>query len=147
MNRTVLAAYTAVAAWMAVIFAFSAQEAEVSQGQSDFFTDMLVSATGGEASAWSFVIRKSAHIVVFFVLGVLAYAAVRLHGWSQWRTVVVAVAIAAGYAMIDELHQVFVPGRSGELRDVMIDTVAASVGVGLCLLLVQWRKTQKRGTL
>ena len=39
------------------------------------------------------------------------------------------------YALSDEFHQLFVPGRSGELRDVMIDTAAGVVGVCLAYLI------------
>jgi len=41
------------------------------------------------------------------------------------------------YAVTDEIHQLFVPGRSGELRDVMIDSIAALVGVGLCMWMMR----------
>lgn len=42
--------------------------------------------------------------------------------------------------MTDEIHQAFVSGRSCELRDIIIDTLAAGVGVGVVMLIRRWRK-------
>ena len=51
-----------------------------------------------------------------------------------------AVVGASIYAVTDEVHQAFVSGRSCELRDIIIDTVAAGVGVGVVMLIRRWRK-------
>ena len=39
------------------------------------------------------------------------------------------------YAASDEIHQLFVPGRSGEVRDVMIDFSGAVLGIALSMLV------------
>ena len=48
-------------------------------------------------------------------------------------------AIAAAYAATDEFHQLFVPGRSGQLSDVILDSAGALAGVAaftvLCWLI------------
>lgn len=41
----------------------------------------------------------------------------------------IALAICISYAISDEVHQLYVPGRSGEVRDVIIDTAGASLGI------------------
>ncbi len=41
------------------------------------------------------------------------------------------------YACTDELHQVFVPGRSAQFRDVLIDTLGASFGAIITYLIVK----------
>lgn len=45
-----------------------------------------------------------------------------------------ALLICVLYAISDEVHQKFIPGRSGEVRDVIIDTAGASVGISVYLL-------------
>lgn len=73
------------------------------------------------------VIRKSAHLVEYFVLGLLLYRALRgrEQGWRlKWA--IWAAAIAAGYAACDEFHQVFVPSRTASPWDALLDTVGAS---------------------
>ena len=73
------------------------------------------------------VIRKSAHLTEYFILGILLYRALRGddRGWNlKWA--LWAIAIAATYASLDEFHQSFVPSRTASPWDALIDTVGAS---------------------
>ena len=129
---------------MGVIFLFSAQDAAISQGQSDFFAAILGTATGNaDQSVLSFITRKAAHTFLYLVLGVLAYNAVRTRAIPRKRVVLISIAIALGYAILDEAHQLFIPGRSGEVRDVAIDALAAAMGVLLYVLLEKWYTLRK----
>ena len=47
--------------------------------------------------------------------------------------------IATAYAATDEVHQVFVPGRSAEFTDVLLDSLGALVGIWLYLA---WHRRQ-----
>lgn len=72
------------------------------------------------------IIRKSAHLTEYFLLGFLLYRALRGQdrGWRlKWA--IWAVAIAAGYAALDEFHQVFVPSRTASPWDALLDTAGA----------------------
>jgi len=65
------------------------------------------------------------------VLGILFCNVLRdykktLQGIALW-----SIAGSALYALTDEFHQLFITGRSSELHDVGIDTLGASLGVGL----------------
>ena len=93
-----------VAAWAALIFAFSS-----------------VPDLGTGLGGWDLVLRKLAHAAEFAVLGALLLRASGRAG--------VALALGTLYAVSDELHQVFVPGRLGSPLDVAIDTVGVAVGV------------------
>ncbi|CAN5670045.1 VanZ family protein [soil metagenome] len=93
-----------VAAWAGLIFAFSS-----------------VPDLGTGLGGWDLVLRKLAHTAEFAVLGALLVRATDRAG--------VAFALGALYAVSDELHQVFVPGRLGSPLDVVIDTVGVAVGV------------------
>jgi VanZ family protein len=98
-----------VVLWAAVIFAFSA-----------------VPDLGTGLGTWDLLLRKLAHACEFAVLGGLLLRALRDE----------RAALAAGiaYAISDELHQHFVPGRIGSPVDVLIDSVGVAVGVLL------WRR-------
>lgn len=93
-------------------------------------------------------IRKTAHVMEYAVLA----AAFGLPLWlRRQRSSFVwlwAVALAAVYAATDELHQRFVPGRSGELRDVIIDTAGAMMGASLFILIANifLRRNKKKET-
>ena len=127
--------YVIVCGWALVIFILSNQPATVSSGQSGVIVGHLQQAMPGVSTALlTFLVRKSAHIIAYFVLGVLMYRALRvsIRRWPARTVAGLALLSCSLYAVTDEIHQLFVPGRSGELRDVMIDSIAALVGVGLC---------------
>jgi VanZ family protein len=73
-------------------------------------------------------IRKCAHVVEYFVFGVLLFRAIRTPGqvW-QLRWAFLAILIAALYASSDEIHQIFVPSRGASVWDALLDTGGASV--------------------
>lgn len=75
------------------------------------------------------LIRKGAHIGEFFVLGLLLFWAVRRGRPARWqrRWMATALLIAGVYALLDELHQAFVPSRTASLIDSGIDFVGAAL--------------------
>jgi VanZ family protein len=102
--RSAWAAWLPVIAWAAVIFAFSS-------------IPSLSSGLGG----WDLLLRKVAHVTEYAVLGALLLRATRRPG--------LALALAALYAVSDEVHQHFVEGRHAALVDVLIDSTGALVGI------------------
>lgn len=120
--------YVIAVAWMAVIFVLSHQPAAISDTQSGVFVEQLQAWLPATDSGFlTFIVRKSAHIFAYFVLGVLVFRALRqtkLAKPALWTIIICAI-----YAATDEFHQLFVSGRSGEVRDILIDTVAATTGV------------------
>lgn len=68
--------------------------------------------------------------------GGLALVTLRALASGKWTGVTVAVAIAAWlvatlYGVTDEWHQVYVPGRTSELRDLVNDGIGALAAVGV----------------
>lgn len=76
------------------------------------------------------LIRKSAHVTEYAILGLLWYRAInkRLRGWNI-KTAVAAVLFSFIYASLDELHQAFTSSRSGRPMDVMIDSAGAVIAM------------------
>ena len=87
-----------------------------------------------EAPLPSDVSDKSAHVVGYLVLGVLAVRAV--HGGLPARVTshgaLLALAITIGYGAFDEGHQWLVPGRSADLLDLLADAAGGLVGLIGC---------------
>lgn len=138
--------------WMAFIFFMSAQPASVSQEMSHnigFLVGRLFipGFSGWSAErqlAWAvsidFFVRKGAHLSEYAVLALLVRAAVRSFRPSGGHTVRITLGICFLYACTDEIHQLFVPGRAGMFRDVLIDTAGAAAGLLLAALAVRiWR--------
>ncbi len=79
-----------------------------------------------------FLARKLAHFLVYALLLGLWWRALRAR--LPLRTAVgMAFAISVAYAVSDELHQLTVDGRTGTLRDVVIDTAGAAGAAALIL--------------
>jgi len=80
---------------------------------------------------------KVAHATVFAAIAfLLAFSRVRKHG--SWLVISVLLATAVGGA--DEIHQHFLPGRSGDWADFAADALGASFGGALYVLLARvWR--------
>lgn len=128
------------AAWYAVICAFSAQTGEESGRLSGAVARRSIGLLGelGEIfeTDWdaflllSFLVRKCAHMGIYFILtALLAYGLWRA-GMSSRPRLAAAAGLCALLAALDEFHQTFVPGRDGKFSDVLID-----LGGGLCFLL------------
>lgn len=75
------------------------------------------------------------HFTEFFVFGCVLLNALRLH-FDMGKAAVAAVCIASAYGVTDELHQIFVPTRSCDPMDWLVDTVAALLGALLVRALI-----------
>jgi VanZ family protein len=76
----------------------------------------------------NFVIRKCAHLTEYGILGALTFRALRGEETSwRLRWAVWAIVLTACVASIDEIHQTFVPSRTGTWHDVVLDAAGATV--------------------
>ncbi len=85
-----------------------------------------------------FVIHKTAHIIEYAILGILIYRALRQEKIGKIEAVVYSIVISAFYGMTDEFHQSFTPTRTPRVRDVIIDTIGASIGI-----IIVWKLLPK----
>ena len=82
-------------------------------------------------------VRKTAHASEYFLLGILA--SLSLFVWFKKNKIILlfaGFAISVLYAISDEIHQMFVPGRAGMFTDVLIDAAGAMTGVILLLIII-----------
>lgn len=132
--------------WMGVIFSFSAENAEESLETSDGIVDRVIdhlfedkkeSLPSAKYDNFkmkvSYFVRKTAHFTAYMILGVLILSALFTHKLKNRMRIFLTLTISFLYAVSDEVHQVFVPGRAGRFSDVMIDTSGAVLGILLCL--------------
>ncbi len=90
-------------------------------------------------------VRKAAHFCMFLGLGILVLCTVRsYYGKPHWRVYASAWLICVFYALCDEFHQLFVPGRGAEFTDVCIDSSGALVGIFLIFLFFAARTKLQR---
>ncbi|MDQ0243683.1 VanZ family protein [Bacillus fengqiuensis] len=142
--------WTAVILWMLLICNLSNQPATKSNQLSTGITEVIVENVekiipnaGTNIGSFNHIVRKNAHFAVYFVLGVLLINALRKNAIYSYQRVGLALLICILYAASDEFHQLFVPGRGGQIKDVLIDSVGASVGIGTYLLINQIVRSRK----
>lgn len=118
--------------WMLIIFFLSAQSGDESGSLSTSLFkplfDMLV-PMGMPADILSLIIRKTAHYTVYLILGILVYRAIDTYAIERSQKVYLAMLLCIGYAISDEIHQIFVPGRAGTLLDVLIDSMGSATSI------------------
>ncbi|RKL68203.1 VanZ family protein [Salipaludibacillus neizhouensis] len=148
LNKTF--SWTAAVSWMALIFYLSHQPATESSELSTGITEVILSTVESIApnldvdmSYFNHIVRKNAHFFAYLTLGLLVLHAMRRSGVRGYQGAASALVIGVLYAISDEVHQLFIPGRSGEVRDVLIDSGGASAGIGLYLLVVKIKKMKK----
>ena len=122
--------------WMALIFYLSHQPASISNGLSKGITEKIVevvekATTDAEINIRNFnhILRKNAHFFAYLVLGILVANGLRSGGVGGYGAIGFAILICVLYAISDEIHQLFVPGRGGQVKDVLIDSAGAAVGI------------------
>ena len=127
--------------WMVLIYSMSAKTASASTEDSMFITDYIIKFFFSNPSDefLSFaenIIRKIAHFTEYAVLSILLTLTLKSFGLTLKKSAL-AVLISFLYAISDEIHQYFVPGRAGRAFDVLIDTSGAFVGY---IILVYFQK-------
>lgn len=149
MTKKRIILFALVISWMILIFWFSSAGYEASSGQSMRAVHGIAQATGvvlPEA-----LVRKAAHVLLYFVLGVLLVCLVRTYKLRWFRAIACSTGDAFVYAITDELHQLLVGGRSGQASDVLLDTIAAFAGAwavfGCCKWAKKLLKNQKYDTI
>lgn len=128
-------------AWMLFIFYMSHQPATISTNTSGFFVDTLrsiFSLSNEYIDVLQTIVRKIAHMGEYAILGVFLYC-----GFKHLQiktTYLFTFIISVIYACSDEIHQLFIPGRSGSIIDVCIDSIGICIGLLLIWLFYKYRK-------
>jgi len=142
-----------VMAWLLVIFGASSDSA--SSNRSSRIIGPIVrwlypQAPPEQVQRVVFVVRKAAHVTEYAILAWLLLRALRAsngltsdHRWNR-KLALWAWGLATLYAMSDELHQRFVPGRTGQWEDVAIDSAGAALGLFLVWAVASRRKSWRR---
>lgn len=140
MNKklVIILSWSAVFLWMLLIFNLSSQAAAKSNGLSLGVTYWLHKALERvidvDVNTFNHIVRKGAHFSAYLVLGILSCNALRISGILKWKRFFLALGICVLYAASDEIHQLFIAGRSGQPSDVILDSLGAVSGLGIFML-------------
>ena len=141
MNKRKVIFIIASLAWMIMIYSFSSRNGVESTGDSNQIGMLIGKTLIPSFEKWDegkqqqfaeridYPIRKTAHAMEYAVLGLfLTLAYVDINNMTRWKRFIPWI-LGTVYAMTDEFHQLFVPGRSGRVTDVLIDSTGVMIGV------------------
>ncbi|WP_160725291.1 VanZ family protein [Bacillus sp. USDA818B3_A] len=128
--------------WMAVIFIFTQMPASTGSSTSNTLENLLVTlhinAVGPSGiDVLNLIIRKSAHVMTFGFLSFLLFKSLEVYRFSY----VLAWILTVIYAMSDEYHQSFMPGRTSSIKDVFLfDSIGAFLVQLITFLIIRKKK-------
>lgn len=147
-KRSKILAWSFTLAWMLVIFMLSAQPGTQSGSLSAGVTKAIADLVGFVFPLnpekitnpdWLYmldgIIRECAHGAAYFILALLIANALKRHGFKGLKLILLTLAFCAVYAVSDEMHQLFVPGRACEFFDFEVDMLGAVSSITLLQLL------------
>ncbi len=127
--------------WMILIFCLSNRTAVESTANSNVIIDFIIDCSskiiGHEYNdleiqnfydILEFPVRKSAHFCLYLVFGIFVFLFINEFNYNTREKMMISLLICLIYAFSDEIHQLFVLGRSGEFRDVLIDFCGSILG-------------------
>ena len=134
--------WTIVILWMSLIFYFSSLNGSESTNQSkgflyntigniiDIFDKNINDLEKDELiNKLDHPIRKIAHGSVYFILAILVCFSLSNYNLDIKKFIIISFLICFFYSISDEIHQLFVLGRSGEIKDVIIDSIGSFIGI------------------
>lgn len=136
-----------IALWLDFIWCNSAENGsetvETSNGVTQIVAEIVVPGYGGlpqeEKTAViekiSPPVRSLAHAFEFFVLALLVGALVYTFAFKSVFLKQISITLTACFlcACADEIHQYFVPGRTADILDILVDVAGALVGCGFLI--------------
>lgn len=134
-----------------IIFSFSAVPATASTKQSKGLTYNVIKLLNGNklserdleklTKKINPVIRKIAHFSIYMILAIVTYMFIEelnIKSKSEKerlrKNIIYTCIFCIIYAVFDEIHQIYVPGRTGKAIDVIIDTLGSCMGIAILLL-------------
>lgn len=133
-----------VIGWMILIFLFSSQVGEVSNGNNKFviylFNKLGLDLNSLFGNLSDFIVRKAGHFIEYSILYVLLYRALNTKINSDIKVFIMSILIVFLYACSDEFHQAFVPGRGPAFRDVLVDTCGGLTAFLIMYICVTLKK-------
>lgn len=125
--------------WMIFIFIMSSFNGNISSNQSGSIADLIYNLFNiSDTEKVSLIVRKCAHVSEFFILGILVINLISKYNVKY--SYLISFIVCVLYASSDEFHQLFVPGRSGQVTDIFIDMIGTIFSLLVMYLFNKFRK-------
>ena len=145
------------ASWMLLIYVLSTQNGEqtakLSLAISEILSRILGESIADATGQMHMEIRKLAPIVLFLILGVIAYLLMFYGGLvNQGKhkrsvSVLLSFLVLSGYGYFDEWHKQFIKGRHFQLEEVGLNIVSGCTGIlAICMIQLLWNWIRRKET-
>jgi VanZ family protein len=123
--------------WLGVIFLFSARTASDYHNSASFLFNINL-------PQWlTFAVWESGHFLEYLVLGFFMLSAVSsTFKLKKPMQIIIVMAICILYALSDEIHQLYVPGRTFQALDLILDTLGSASGTAIAIFIQKRKKNQ-----
>lgn len=137
MKKKKIISVVLVIIWMIFIFVMSSFDANESSSQSNFIVGFIINIFNVDnIDIVSLIVRKLAHFTEYLILGILVFNMFRYYD----KKYCFAIVLCVFYAISDEVHQAFVPGRSCQIYDMLIDSFGSISGILLVNMFIKRKK-------
>lgn len=164
MNTTLkkILSWLLVIIWIIIIFIFSGMDSKSSNNKSEKTINKVVETTLDATNNLGitnkhpnnfklneFVLklnrpfRKCMHAFVYFVLAILVLNALKVSNVKNYKLYLICFIICFLHSLLDEYHQTFINGRTGQIIDSIIDTSGSIVGIMIYYFINKYIKILK----
>lgn len=147
-TRFTVLSWAFVAAVAVLIFCMSAKTGDALDHDSGIISFLLEALRSAANALFGHQVDVSpvGHFAEFFLLGLALMNALRLH-FALPKACMLSTIIASLYGASDEFHQIFVPARTCDPADWLVDTIAALLGALLFwAIFTIWQKRRDSQT-
>ena len=142
--------------WLVVIFFLSNMDSSKSNQKSEGVINKVVETTldktndlgitnkhPSQTTKNEFIIklntpfRKFMHAFVYLILAILVFNALYVSSFNKYKFYLTCFSFCFIYSLIDEYHQTFVIGRTGQFIDSIIDTFGSLIGIIICIFYLK----------
>ena len=133
MNKRIILYLILTIISMLIIFTFSSKNSDSSNSTSKRLIDggitIYENITNKKVNhkkiinKLNYPVRKVAHFTLYLILGFFVYEFLLLTSIPHKETITILLCFI--YSLTDEIHQLFVSGRTGQIIDIIIDTMGA----------------------
>ena len=126
--------------WMIFIFIMSSMNETTSSNQSGFFVSLIANLFNiKNIEILTTIVRKMAHFTEYFILGILVINSLDISNKRYLYSFIIGFI----YAISDEVHQLFITGRSGKIFDVLIDSLGIIMSIFIYMAYKNLTKLKK----
>ena len=113
--------------WSLLIFFLSNQSSEVSSFESSYLISHTLRVNDGILNFIHEPLRELMHFIEYFIFGMLLFNT--LNNYKIKKKFILSIIISFTYIVLDEIHQIFIPGRAFEILDIILDLLGATISI------------------